>query len=114
MVIENGKDRIEIQNILIGEVWFASGQSNMAFKLQSSLDAKSDLPKSQNQAVRFFLAANTPASRPLTNIAGTWNLSSPETSGKFSAVAYYFAKQINQETGIPVGIIQSCWGGKKI
>ena len=113
MVIENGKDRVEIQNILIGEVWFASGQSNMAFKLQSSLDAKTDLPKSKNQAIRFFLATNTPASQPQTNITGTWNLSSPETSGKFSAVAYYFAKQINQETGIPVGIIQSCWGGKR-
>jgi sialate O-acetylesterase len=113
MVIETGNDRIEIQDILIGEVWFASGQSNMAFKLQNSLDAKSDLPKSQNQAVRFFLAENTPASQPQTNIAGTWNLSSPETSGNFSAVAYYFAEQINQETGIPVGIIQSCWGGKR-
>ena len=113
MVIENGNDRVELKNILIGEVWFASGQSNMAFKLQNSLDAKTDLPKSNNPAVRFFLATNTPAAQPQTNIEGTWNLSSPETSGKFSAVAYYFAKQINQETGIPVGIIQSCWGGKR-
>ena len=113
MVIENGKDRVEIKNILIGEVWFASGQSNMAFKLQASLDAKTDLPKSKNPAIRFFLATNTPAAQPQTDIVGTWNLSSPETSGKFSAVAYYFAKQIQQETGIPVGIIQSCWGGKR-
>lgn len=113
MVIENGDDRVEIKNILIGEVWFASGQSNMAFKLQNSLDAKADLPKSKNSTIRFFLATNTPAAQPQNNIEGTWNLSSPETSGNFSAVAYYFAKKIHQETGIPVGIIQSCWGGKR-
>lgn len=113
LVIENGKDRVEIENILIGEVWFASGQSNMAFKLQNSLDAKTDLPKSKNPAIRFFLATNTPAAKPQTNIVGAWNLASPESSGNFSAVAYYFAKQIHKETGIPVGIIQSCWGGKR-
>ena len=93
MVIENGNDRVEIKNILVGEVWFASGQSNMAFKLQNSLDAKADLPKSKNSSIRFFLAANTPAAQPQNNIQGTWNLSAPETSGNFSAVAYYFAKK---------------------
>ncbi len=54
MVIENGNDRVEIKNILVGEVWFASGQSNMAFKLQNSLDAKADLPKSKNSSNSIF------------------------------------------------------------
>ena len=111
--IANGSRVVEIKNVLVGEVWFASGQSNMAWELKKAENAEEEIQNSGMPGVRMFLATNTPASKPQTNIKGTWKVSSPENSGAFSAVAYYFAKRVHEETGVPVGIIYSCWGGKR-
>jgi sialate O-acetylesterase len=113
LVIENQSDRLEIKNVLIGEVWFASGQSNMAFVLKNSQDATEDIAAAKHPGIRMFLATNTPASEPQSDIEGSWSVCTPETAGSFSAVAYFFAKKIHEETGLPVGIIKSCWGGKR-
>jgi sialate O-acetylesterase len=113
LVIESGGERIEIKNVLIGEVWFAGGQSNMAFILKRSLEAEADIAAANYPGIRMFLAANTAASTPQTDIRGSWHVCTPETADAFSAVAYFFAKRIYEETGIPVGVIKSCWGGKR-
>ncbi len=114
LVVECGRDRLEVKNVVVGEVWFASGQSNMVFMLKNSHEAKQDLAEADNDSIRMFLAANTPASEPQSNIKGAWQVSSTETAGEFSAVAYFFAKRIHEETGVPVGIIKSCIGGKRV
>ncbi|MFK7768836.1 MAG: sialate O-acetylesterase [Mariniblastus sp.] len=113
LVVTNGSRTIEIKNVLVGEVWFASGQSNMAWELKKAKNAEVEIANSNIPGVRMFLAKNTSAMEPQTDIVGKWNVSSPESSGEFSAVAYYFAKRIHKETGVPVGIIKSCWGGKR-
>lgn len=113
LVIESGESRVALKNVLVGEVWFAGGQSNMAFLLKNSHQAEQDLAAADIPGIRMFLAANTAASSPQTDIRGTWHVSSPETAGPFSAVAYFFAKRIHEETGVPVGVIKSCWGGKR-
>lgn len=111
--IANGSKVIEIKNVLVGDVWFAGGQSNMFFELKKSENAEAEIKQSDIPGVRMFLAQNTAASKPRTNIKGAWYVSSPETSRNFSAAAYYFAKRIHEETGVPIGIIKSCWGGKR-
>ena len=113
LVVESGPDRIEVKNVLVGEVWFASGQSNMAFLLQNSLEGEQDVADSNHPGIRMYLAANTAASEPQSDIRGQWHVSTPESSGPFSAVAYFFALRLHEETGVPVGVIKSCIGGKR-
>lgn len=112
-VVENQKDRVELENVLVGEVWFASGQSNMAWALKNTNNAKEEIDSANHPGIRMFLATNTPADVPENDIEGKWNVCSSESAGAFSAVAYYFAKKVHQETGVPIGIIKSCWGGKR-
>lgn len=113
LVIESGTDRVEIKNVLVGEVWFASGQSNMDFLLLKTHEAQQDIAVANHPGIRMFLAAKTPAAEPQTEIRGSWHISTPETAGAFSAVAYFFAKRIHEETGVPVGVLKSSWGGKR-
>ena len=113
LVVESGSDRVEIKNVLVGEVWFASGQSNMDFILLKTHEATQDIAAANHPGVRMFLAANTPAAEPQNDIRGQWHISTPESAGKFSAVAYFFAKRVHEETGVPVGILKSSWGGKR-
>ncbi len=113
LIVESGSERIEIKNVLVGEVWFASGQSNMDFLLLKTDEAEQDIAAAEHPGIRMFLAANTPAADPQTDIRGSWHVSTPETAGSFSAVAYFFALRLHEETGVPVGVLKSSWGGKR-
>lgn len=113
LVVECKSDRLEVKNVLVGEVWFASGQSNMDFLLFKTHEAEQDIAAANHPGVRMFLAANTPAATPQADIRGSWHVSTPESAGKFSAVAYFFAKRVHEETGVPVGVLKSSWGGKR-
>lgn len=110
----NSNETITFNNIAIGEVWLAGGQSNMEFELQNSLNAKSELEICDKSNVRsynvirnayidefFYLQENTSA----------WELSNEENCKKWSAVGYYFAKKLSKELGVTVGIINCNWGG---
>jgi len=108
------KNKIEIKNILVGEVWVASGQSNMRFPLDLAVNAKEAIANSSNDQIRFFIAATVGSEEPLETVKGKWVLSSPKTASGFSAVAYFFAKEINETQKAPVGIIQSSKGGTAI
>lgn len=113
LTVKSGEQEIAFEDILIGEVWFASGQSNMAWSLKGTDDAEKEIASADMPKVRMFLAAPTPAKTPQTDIKGEWKVCTPENSPAFSAVGYYFAKKIHQETGVPVGIIKSVIGGKR-
>jgi len=106
-----GKNQIAVNDVLVGEVWLASGQSNMAFLLEKQTGSAEDIAKSANPALRQFQVTRVEPPEPSDEGGGKWTVASPETSGKFSAVGYYFQKQLNKELGVPVGIISTGVGG---
>ncbi|MEO8824958.1 MAG: sialate O-acetylesterase [Chthoniobacterales bacterium] len=109
-----GKNTLTISDVLVGEVWLAGGQSNMAFTLLQSLDGAAEVAASTNPLIREFQAVRIGADTPAAEVAGKWVPSDPSGSGTFSAVAYYFAKRLNNELKVPVGIINANVGGTEI
>ena len=105
-------DKTILEDIMIGEVWVCSGQSNMEWsgnqKLQQSLD---EAPHANNQKIRFFYVPKSTADYPQQDIASGWKVCSPEEMIRFSAIGYFFGKKIQKELNVPVGLINSNWGG---
>lgn len=114
MEIEGKKNRIEIKNILVGEVWLCSGQSNMEWTMEKVNNAEYELSHADYPMIRTFNVARTIYTTPQEIIDGSWTVCSPATVSTFSAVAYFFARKLHTELNIPVGIINSSWGGTDI
>lgn len=110
------KDTLTLKNVMIGDVWLASGQSNMQWALDwGVINGKEEISKSANPNIRFFTVADDLNNIPQEDVSGgEWVESSPSSAASFSAAAYYFAKELQQELNIPIGIIHSSWGGTKI
>jgi len=116
LIISTNNDLVEINNILLGEVWFASGQSNMEMPLDGFFGepiygSQDIIGKSINSNIRLLTVERNYSSVPLDNFNGIWKESNPESVRYFSAVAYSYAKYIHESLGVPVGIISSAWGG---
>lgn len=114
-----GSTDLILNNILLGEVWFCSGQSNMEMPVkgypgQPVINSNEMILESRNNNIRFFHTPRTPSIRPAYDVNSSWEIAEPATTLNFSAVAYSFAKRIQHVLGIPVGIIQSAWGGSTI
>lgn len=109
-----GKNRLVFKDIIVGEVWLCAGQSNMAMKVSHSLNGSAAEKSSANNRIRLFQPTLTLATAPLHQIRGKWLIASPENTGRFSAVGYYFARKLNKECGFSVGLINPSWGGTKI
>lgn len=107
----SGDNEVTVNNLLVGEVWVASGQSNMEWKFNSSHEPGVEGPKAKYPQIRMITAAKVASLVPLDEIQGKWQECSPETVGGFSAVAYYFARDLHAKLGVPVGIISTSWGG---
>ncbi len=114
VTISAGGKTIEIKDVLVGEVWFASGQSNMAFTMQACKIYGKVIQESNHPGIRMFNAALVTAVEPQDDINGNWAVATPQNVPRFSAVAFFFARKLHNELGIPVGIINSSWGGKPI
>jgi sialate O-acetylesterase len=107
-----GKNTIVFDNILIGEVWVCSGQSNMEWKVSQSNNADIEIASSNFPKIRLFTVPKAVAQYPQSDIAsGEWEECSPETVGDFSAVGYFFGRDIFQELNVPIGLIHTSWGG---
>jgi sialate O-acetylesterase len=103
---------ITLHDILVGDVWIASGQSNMEFPLERASTAATDLPKADNPRIRLLLVDKRAADYPQDDLpTAGWAASTPQTAKSFSAVAWYFAREIEQREHVPVGVIDSTWGG---
>lgn len=104
--------KITLDDVLVGDVWVASGQSNMEFPLQRAATASADLPQAGIERIRLLRIKNRSSEFPQDD-ADTegWAVSSPETAKDFSAVAWYFARAIEEREKVPVGVIESNWGG---
>ena len=112
--VKSGDESVEIADVLVGEVWFASGQSNMFFTMDR-VEAYADLVKATNlPGLRFFNAPLVTAVEPQEDISGEWVSATPETVPGCSAVAFFFARKLHLDLGIPVGVIKSAWGGKPV
>lgn len=114
LTISTGVEKIEIQDVLVGEVWFASGQSNMFYTMNRSPEYVGLIAESQHPALRMFNAPLVTSEENQEDIEGTWKAATPETVPDYSAVAFFFARKLHLELGIPVGVIKSAWGGKPV
>ncbi|MEI6071647.1 MAG: sialate O-acetylesterase [Verrucomicrobiae bacterium] len=104
-----GKNRIAVADVVVGEVWVASGQSNMEFSLKEALGAPEEIAASANPMLRQFAVEKATSFEPLDQCKGYWAVAKPESAYLFSAVGYYFGKRLQKELQTPVGIINSCW-----
>ena len=106
-----GKNTITIKNILVGEVWVCSGQSNMQMTVQSSNNAQQEIADAGYPKIRLFSVKRTVAETPQSDCEGNWSECSPRTVPDFSAVAYFFGRELHKQLNVPVGLIHTSWGG---
>jgi sialate O-acetylesterase len=103
-----------VKDILVGEVWVCSGQSNMEWAMSWLPDPVPDILRADNPNMRLFLVPKRPADRPMDDVVAKWEPCSPDTVRAFSAVAYYYGLELHKRLGVPVGLIESAWGGTLI
>lgn len=99
------------QDVMIGDVWLCTGQSNMYWSMSKSLDAKAALKQVNNPSLRLFTVRRAASTTPKTKVQGFWMPANPRSAASFSAVGYYFGERLQRETGLPIGLIQSTVGG---
>ncbi len=111
----SGKNEIILQNILIGDVWVCSGQSNMEWPLWKTVEGEPEVSKANYPQIRLLTVPHLVSSSPVNTMSGNgWITCTPEHVMDFSAIAYYFGKFLQKETGVPVGLISDNWGGTRI
>ena len=115
-ISDNSGDTITFRNVMVGEVWLASGQSNMAWAIGWGIDNKDEVIRnSTNPNIRFFTVADDLNNHPQEDISGgKWVESNPANAPEFSATAYFFASDLQAKLKVPVGIIHSSWGGTNV
>ncbi|HUD49241.1 MAG TPA: sialate O-acetylesterase [Candidatus Baltobacteraceae bacterium] len=114
-----GSSSVEFDDVMIGEVWLCSGQSNMEMGVGMARDAQKEIAEADHPGIRLLLVTRKWAPVPQTNIAGEWKVCTPKTIAEggwsgFSAAAYYFGRELNQKLGVAIGLIDSSWGGTRI
>jgi len=107
----HGRKTITVEDVLVGEVWLCSGQSNMQFNLGATNTAAREIAVADYPQMRVFNVPKESALEPLQRVRSAWQIASPQTAGEFSAVAYFFGRELHQKLGVPVGLITSSWGG---
>ncbi len=105
---------LALQNVAVGELWFASGQSNMGWPMNFMISRVADIQAARFPGVRIANVQQRPSRLPEEDARADWYAASPETVREFSAVAYHFARSLHQALGVPVGVIQASWGGTRI
>ncbi len=110
-MVVSGDGAVTINDVLVGDVWLASGQSNMEFPMARTHDADEQIPKADIPNIRLLMIEQATAAAPTTEVKCAWKVCAPDTVKDFSAVAYHFGKDIHQVLKVPIGLIQSAWGG---
>jgi sialate O-acetylesterase len=104
--------RLSCRDVLVGEVWVCSGQSNMEWSVSLSVNGAAEIAAAEFSAIRLFTVPQRVADTPMADIPGaTWTICSPETVATFSAVGYFFGRELHRRLGVPIGLINSSWGG---
>ncbi len=114
LTIEGGNE-IELTNILVGEVWICSGQSNMEWPMTRTTHNDEEIPKANHPNIRLFnVSEHIKTAEPQDNAPGAWAACTPETVPGFSATGYHFGQKLHAELEVPIGLIGSNWGGTQI
>lgn len=110
-----GKNTIVVNNILIGEVWLCSGQSNMEWRMTQINDSAAEIAAAEYEHIRLFNIPRVRAAKPQNDVNASWKPTTPQSVKDFSAVAYFFGRHLHKELdGVPIGLIKSAWGGTLI
>ena len=107
----SGKNKLTLKNVLVGEVWFCSGQSNMQFALRSANHAQAEIAAAKYPKIRLISVPLRGTQKPQYDFKGAWTECSPQTAARFSAVGYFFGRDLHKALGVPVGLIHCSWGG---
>jgi sialate O-acetylesterase len=100
-----------IHDVLVGDVWVGSGQSNMEFPMSRTMNSAQETAEAKYPEIRLFTVKKAVADEPADDVTGSWSLCTPDSVKNFSAVAYFFGREINKTQHIPVGLIHTSWGG---
>ena len=106
-----GRQTMELHNVLVGDVWLCGGQSNMQVPLRFARNGEEEVKAANFPEIRFFSVASHAAYHHTDLVEGTWKVVSPETADQVSAVAYYFARKVQQDIHVPIGLVVDCLGG---
>jgi sialate O-acetylesterase len=114
LVVVAGAQQVSVKNVLVGEVWVCSGQSNMEWTLGGTHNAKEAIAAATDPLIRHFKVRLVTSPKPLKDVQGEWVVCSPATAGNFTAVGYHFGRELRQKLGVPVGLLNTSWGGTRI
>ena len=115
MEVRGDKDIIRLNNILIGDVWLCSGQSNMEWTVFNSNNAEQEISNANHPQIRHFKIPHNWSNKPEEHLdSSSWEVCNPENAGDFTAVGYFFARELREKVGVPIGLINSSWGGSRI
>ncbi|MBI5688869.1 MAG: sialate O-acetylesterase [Verrucomicrobia bacterium] len=114
LVVRTAGEACTVADVVVGEVWLCSGQSNMEWTVAQSANAEHEIAAADLGLVRQFRIAKVPAEEPARDVRGGWRPALPAHVGAFSGVAYFFARDLHRALGVPVGLINASWGGKMI
>ena len=111
LTIAGPSNTVTVQDVLVGEVYLCSGQSNMSFTLGGAATGPQAIAAATDPLLHVYHVPNRLSDLPKTDVGGAWQTSTPQTAGGFSAVAYFFGRDLRKALGVPVGLIVSEWGG---
>jgi len=111
MTVAGKENRIEVKNVAVGDVWLASGQSNMQWSVSGAANAEEENKAADFPGIRMFTVKRKPAPEPQDQVEGAWSVALPGQISNWSAVGYYFARDLHRNIQTPVGVIHSSWGG---
>lgn len=114
LTIVAGEDERVIENVVVGDVWLASGQSNMEWTVAKASGARNEVKEAVDPLLRVYVAGNYASPRVQSDFKGSWKETGPENTAEFTAVGYYFAKRLRRQVKVPIGVIECAWGGKPI
>jgi sialate O-acetylesterase len=106
-----GDNTVTIKNVLVGEVWLCSGQSNMEWPLANTIGATETLAQANYPEIRMFRVEHHTSAEPLKDLEGHWIVTTPDEAAHFTAVGYFFGRELYQRLKVPIGLINSSWGG---
>lgn len=109
-----GTNKLTFRDVLVGEVWLCSGQSNMEWPVARSADAKTEIAAARDAKIRHIKVPRRFAGEPVPDVTAAWEVCSPDTAGRFSACGYYMARALRRKLRVPVGLVNASWGGTRI
>lgn len=113
-LVATGKNTVTVDNVLVGEVWICSGQSNMAMMVKACKNFDAEAAAANYPLIRHFAIPRTSSALPCDDVEGAWAVCSPETVGTFTAAGYFFARDLYKQLNVPIGLVNSSWGGTMI